>query len=131
MTDNHDPMDDQFAHREEGQGVTESFIASRTGHDDHGETTVVFGRTLPFPLYTVVFLFLGIPTIFEVLLGSLDGSFRIPLLLGLAAVKAYLVVYYYMHLKTDSRVFALALIVPLFVAMVSMIFLLMSPPGNY
>lgn len=131
MTAHHDPMDDQFAEREVGQETIDSYVASRTGHDDHGDTTVVLGRTLPFPLYTVVFFVLGLLTIIEVVLGNLEGGLRIPLLLGLALVKAYLVVYYYMHLKTDSRLFALVLLVPIVVAVISMIFLLMSPQGNY
>lgn len=102
------------------------------GHAEHAETTVVFGRELPFPLYTVVFLGLGVLTIIEVLVAELFTSgVKTPILLGLAAVKAYLVVYYYMHLKTDSRFFAIALIVPLVVALVSMMFVLVTPPGSY
>lgn len=100
-------------------------------HAEHAETTVVFGRELPFPLFTVVFLALGILTIVEVLLGSMEGGLRIPLLLGLAGVKAYLVVYFYMHLKSDSRIFALVLLVPLFVALVSMLFVLITPHSGY
>lgn len=101
--------------------------ATHETHDEHSDTTVVFGRLLPFPLYTVVFFALGILTIIEVVIGSLDGGLKIPLLLGIAGVKAYLVVYFYMHLKTDSRIFALVLLVPLFVALVSMLFVLMTP----
>ena len=46
-------------------------------------------------------------------------------------MKAFLVVYFYMHLKTDSRMFAIALGIPVFVAVISLVFVLMSPPGNY
>ena len=132
MTEVHDHQDDsEYAHREIDQNVKDSFVASRTGHDDHGDVTVVFGREIPLPLYTVVFLGLGILTVIEVILGGIEGTLRIPLLLGFAAVKAYLVVYYYMHLKTDSRVFAVVLAVPVFVAIVSMLFALATPPGTY
>lgn len=132
MTDVHDHQDDsEYAHREIDQNVKDSFVASRTGHDDHGDVTVVLGREIPLPLYTVVFIALGILTIVEVILGGVEGVLRIPLLLGFAVVKAYLVVYYYMHLKTDSRVFAVVLAVPVFVALVSLLFALVTPPGNY
>jgi cytochrome c oxidase subunit IV len=132
MTDVHDHQDDnEYAHRELDQNTVDSFVASRTGHDDHGDVTVVLGREIPLPLYTVVFLALGILTIIEVLIGGIEGAFRVPLLLGFAVVKAYLVVYYYMHLKTDSRVFAAVLAVPVFVAIVSLLFALVTPPGNY
>jgi cytochrome c oxidase subunit 4 len=132
MTEIHDHQDDtEYAHREIDQNTIDSYVASHTGHEDHGDVTVVLGREIPLPLYTVVFLALGILTIIEVLIGGIEGAFRIPLLLGFAVVKAYLVVYYYMHLKTDSRVFAVVLAVPVFVALVSLLFALVTPPGNY
>lgn len=132
MTDVHNHQDDtEYAHREIDQNVKDSFVASRTGHDDHGDVTVVFGREIPLPLYTVVFLALGILTIIEVILGGVEGSLRVPLLLAFAAVKAFLVVYFYMHLKTDSRIFAVVLAVPVFVAVVSLLFALVTPPGSY
>lgn len=132
MTDVHDQQDEnEYANRAIDQNVKESFIASHSGHEDSGDVTIVFGREIPLPLYTVVFIVLGILTILEVLLGGIDGALRIPLLLGFAAVKAYLVVYFYMHLKSDSRMFAIVLIIPVFVALVSMLFALATPPGNY
>lgn len=132
MAEIHDHQDDNdYSHREVDQNTIDSYVASHTGHEDHGDVTVIMGREIPLPLYTVVFLGLGILTVIEVLIGGIEGVLRIPLLLGFAAVKAYLVVYYYMHLKTDSRVFAIVLAVPVFVAIVSMLFALATPPGNY
>lgn len=132
MIERQDPnAENDFSNREPSESAIESYEASHGGHDDHGDTTVVFGRTLPFPLYTVVFLGLGVLTIIEVLVGGFEGFLRIPLLLGIAVVKMYLVVYYYMHLKTDSRFFAIALIVPVVVAAISMFFVLATPHSGY
>lgn len=101
-------------------------------HSDHSDSTVIFGRTLPFPLYTVIFMILGVLTLLEVLVAEIFTSgIKIPLLLGMAFAKAVLVVVFYMHLKTDSRFFALALLVPSLIAIISMMFVLGTPPGNY
>ena len=59
------------------------------------DTTVVFGReiTVPGGLYTVVFGFLAVATVVEILVGSLpSGILLIPLLLASAVRKAALVV---------------------------------------
>ncbi|MBK9123142.1 MAG: cytochrome C oxidase subunit IV family protein [Chloroflexi bacterium] len=125
-------MSEQSHAPEMAEAAEAAAHGEHAAHAEHAETTVVFGRELPFPLYTVVFLGLGILTIIEVLVAEVFSSgIKIPILLALAAVKAYLVVYYYMHLKTDSRLFAVALIVPLVVALVSMLFVLITPPGSY
>lgn len=59
------------------------------------------------PNYLVVFVGLGILTAIEIALSQgLAESVRIPLLLGLAFIKALLVALFYMHLKNDSRLFA-------------------------
>lgn len=100
-------------------------------HDD--DTTTLFGRTLPFPVYTVVFGVLGVATLTEVLIAetvTVDWL-KVPLLVGLALFKAALVVLFYMHLREDSRFFAVALIVPLAVALLSMLYLLGVPPTGY
>jgi cytochrome c oxidase subunit 4 len=101
-------------------------------HGEHSDTTVIFGRTLPFPLYTVVFMVLGVLTVLEVLVAEIFTSgIKIPILLGMALAKAVLVVVFYMHLKTDSRFFAVALLVPTLIAIISMMFVLGTPAGNY
>ncbi|HRF96584.1 MAG TPA: cytochrome C oxidase subunit IV family protein [Aggregatilineales bacterium] len=106
-------------------------------HDDHAETlaptTKILGATLPMPLYTTVFVILAVLTVTEVLLAeAIEGDIKIPLLLGIAVAKGALVVMFYMHLKTDSRAFALAFLVPLILAILSTLFLLSVPStGGY
>lgn len=71
------------------------------------------------PSYSLVFLFLAIFTAIEVGISYLPQNVKIPLLLVIAMIKASLVLLYFMHLRTDSRIFAMffilgiALIVPL------------------
>ena len=73
--------------------------------------------------YGIVFLVLAVFTAIEVGVSYLPGSIKVPLLLLLAAIKAGLVLLYFMHLRSDSRVYAaffvmgLVLIVPLFLIM--------------
>lgn len=96
------------------------------------DTTVIRGVTIPLPLYTVIFLVLGAITIFEVLIASLPKGFLATLLLiTCSGIKAVLVVLFYMHLREDSRLFAVALLLPLFIAAVSALFLLSVPPTGY
>ena len=105
---------------------------AHAGAHAHSDTTVLFGREYPFPIYTMVFFALGALTIFEVLFAELFyGGFAIAVLMGIAIVKAGLVVYYYMHLNTDSRVFAVTLALPVLIALLSALFLLAVPTGNY
>ncbi len=82
-------------------------------------------------IYTVVFIGLAILTFIEVAAGSIKASWTIPLLLVLALAKAALVVLYYMHLRTDSRIFSLVLLVPLGMALLSVLYLLAVPPTGY
>ncbi len=59
------------------------------------------------PNYLAVFIGLGILTAIEITLSvGLPESVRIPLLIFLAFLKAALVALFYMHLRTDSRLFA-------------------------
>ena len=96
------------------------------------DKTVVLGVEIPYPVYTVVFAVLGVLTLLEVLVGtSGDSFFRIPLLLVIAVIKAGLVVLYYMHLKSDSRVYRFALTLPLIVALGAIFYLLLVPPVAY
>jgi caa(3)-type oxidase subunit IV len=99
----------------------------------HGDVTVFMGKEYAIPIYTSVFIALGVLTVIEVLIAEIIRSdIKIPLLLGIALAKAFLVVLFYMHLKTDSRVFALTLAVPLGVGILSVLFLLAVPAtGGY
>jgi caa(3)-type oxidase subunit IV len=102
-------------------------------HAHFEDTTVLFGRTLPYPIYTVVFFALGASTLLEVTIAEIIQVqwLKIPLLLIIALFKALLVVMFYMHLRDDSRIFTVTLILPLVVALVSMLYLLGVPSSGY
>jgi len=101
-------------------------------HHGHDDTTVLFGQELPFPIYTVIFFGLGILTLIEVVMAEIISSdVKIPLLIGIAVAKAFLVVYYYMHLNTDSRIFAITLALPVMIAVLSALFLFAVDPVSY
>lgn len=115
------------------EGIEAVMDAPAHDHADHhhGDVTVFRGKTYDIPIYTSVFLGLGMLTIIEVLIAEIITTdvLSIPLLLGIAVVKAGLVVYYYMHLNTDSRVFALTLIIPVLIGLLSALFLFAIPSG--
>jgi caa(3)-type oxidase subunit IV len=103
---------------------------SEEGHNHLSETTVLAGKEYPFPIYTIVFFALGALTILEVVLAEVFSSVetvKVPLLLAIATIKATLVVFFYMHLNHDSRLFALAFIVPVGIALLSLLYLLGVP----
>lgn len=104
------------------------------GHDAHAEalaeTSTFLGRSFPYPLYTVIFGALGVLTAAEIIIAEVFTSwFKIVALLVIAIVKAALVVTYYMHLKTDNKIFTLVLLLPVFIASLSLLFLLVVPYG--
>jgi len=100
-----------------------------------GNTTDVFGRfTVPLPIYDVVFISLAIFTAVEVLLAELFPTMTwlpILLLLTIAFVKAIHVVLYYMHLIWDSRLFWATLLIPFFIALLGLVYLLAIPVTEY
>ncbi|MDQ1301663.1 MAG: cytochrome c oxidase subunit [Chloroflexota bacterium] len=69
--------------------------------------------------YLAVFAMLAILTLVEVGVSYLAGGLKVSLLIAMSALKALLVILFFMHLKYDSRWFAfiffapLALVVPL------------------
>ncbi len=66
--------------------------------------------------YVLIFIILGVLTAVEVAASQFIAEpVRIPILLFLAACKAALVALYYMHLKTDSRIFAFFFVAAIFV----------------
>ncbi len=78
--------------------------------NEQARTTEVQEEPRPEPKYWVVFAILAIFTALEVAaasFSSLTPGVRIGILVFLAVVKVALVVLYFMHLKFDSRAFAL------------------------
>ena|ERR1041385_1512349 len=73
-------------------------------------------------IYFTVFLALAALTVTELLVTYLQ-IVKVPLLLGLAATKAWLVVQFYMHLRYDSRILTWTLLLPTTIGLVATIFL--------
>ena len=96
-----------------------------------GSTTTIAGRVIPLPVYTVVFIILGFLTLFELALAEVipRGGLTIPIMLIASLSKAALVVWFYMHLNSDSRVFALTLLIPVLMVLLATGFLLIVPIG--
>jgi cytochrome c oxidase subunit 4 len=65
------------------------------------------------PSYGIVFLILGVFTTVEVGVSYLPEGLKIPILIFLALVKASLVALYFMHLRSDSRLYAMFFVVGL------------------
>ncbi len=99
---------------------------------EHDDNFSFVGRTFPVPVYTGVFVLLGVLTIIEVLISQLPhGTILIALLLGLAVFKAGLVVWFYMHLNTDNRIFLVCLLIPTILVIISILFLSSVPGYSY
>jgi cytochrome c oxidase subunit 4 len=62
--------------------------------------------------YFAVFVALAILTVIELAVVYLPGI-RVPLLVGLAFSKAWLVVQFYMHLRYDNKLFSWVFLLPL------------------
>jgi caa(3)-type oxidase subunit IV len=98
----------------------------------HGDSTTILGRTLPVPIYTVIFGILAVVTLIEVVISELpEGVVGNLLLVGLSGVKAALVVWYYMHLREDGLLYTMILIVPVVLVIIATWFLTSVPLGNY
>lgn len=108
--------------------------AHEASAEEHSDTVIIAGReiTVMGGIYTVVFAALGAATLIEILLAEVPrGFFTIPLMLSLAIVKAVLVVMYYMHLKSDSRIFTAVLLLPVAVALLATLYLITVPVRGY
>lgn len=122
--------------------------ASAHGHDEQHETieglahdipnqTDFFGlTTINLPIYDVVFISLGVFTAVEVVIGTLTLPeawlwVKIALLAGIAFVKAFHVVWFYMHLKSDNKIFWLTLMLPFLIAAVGLLYLTAVHPVLY
>jgi caa(3)-type oxidase subunit IV len=104
-------------------------------HSDTVTLPILGTITVMGGIYTVVFGGLAILTALEVLIAELTKFWEIrtvPIiaLMGIAIAKAALVVMYYMHLRTDSRLFALALLLPLGIVTLCLIYLMGVPTGG-
>ena len=112
-----------------------------TQHDDHShaESFTFMGRTFPVPLYTGVFGLLGVLTLIEVTLSQVIPRGELPgyvdlvglIMIIIAVGKASLVVWFYMHLNKDNRIFMISLLVPTFLVILATLFLSIVPPGGY
>ncbi|MBC6936353.1 MAG: hypothetical protein DWB42_11000 [Chloroflexi bacterium] len=117
-----------------GEITSTEHTAEKVGHvGKHyvGDTTTILGRTIPLPVYTVVYIILGVVTVLEVALAEVfpRGGLTIPLMLLLSLSKAALVVWFYMHLNTDSRIFAVTLLIPVVMVSIATLFLMIVPVG--
>jgi len=102
-------------------------------HDDHNEQFSFVGRTFPVPVYTGVFVLLGIITLVEVAISQIfeRSGILILVMLILATFKAGLVVWFYMHLNKDNRIFLACLLIPVILVVLSVLFLSIIPVGGY
>lgn len=64
-------------------------------------------------LYVISFFALGALTLIEFAASNLPSPIKLPVLLGLASVKALMVAGIYMHLRFDNRVFATMMVLGL------------------
>ncbi len=74
--------------------------------------------------YTVVLVLLVVFTVLEVATSYMNSPLKLPLLLTMAGVKASLVILYFMHLRRDSRLFAIMFLIGAF--LIFPFFLLMT-----
>lgn len=83
-------------------------------------------------IYTVVFGVLAVVTLIEVAIAELfsEGFLTTAVLVILSLIKAGLVVTFYMHLNRDSRLYWVALGLPLIIVLLSVLFLLAVPPDG-
>jgi len=86
----------------------------------------VENRTHKRPNYLLVFLALAALTAIEVAVTYIPAVPLAPVLLTMSLAKVLLVVLYFMHLRSDSRWFALVFIVPFFLVVPVLIVLHIS-----
>ncbi len=72
--------------------------------------------------YFSVFVLLAALTVAELLVTSLP-ILKIPLLLGLASAKAWLVIQFYMHLRYDNRLLTWVFLIPVAAGVLATLFL--------
>jgi len=81
------------------------------------------------PNYTIILVLLVVFTIIEVSVSFLQSSIKIPLLLALAGVKAALVILYFMHLRYDSRIYAVVFLFGAVIIFPLLLVMILVMPG--
>ncbi len=69
-------------------------------------------------VYFAVFLVLAVLTVGELVTTYLPQFAKVPILLGLMAAKAWLVVQFYMHLRYNSRILTWSFLIPVIVGVI-------------
>ncbi len=121
--------------------------AMRHEGEHHSNTVRLLGReiTVEGGVYTVVFGGLAVLTVIEVLSAELLKSaihdipdaaaalqaIKAILLLGIAIIKSSLVIWFYMHLRSEKPLIAVVILLPLLIAGLSIMYLLAIPPSGY
>ena len=73
---------------------------TEAGHDEHAHHSPTDSQ------FIVIFFILAAITAVEVVVSYIDiGPFFLPVLLGLMAIKFFVVVLYFMHVKFDHKLF--------------------------
>ena len=98
-------------------------MAHSQGHDAHDEHHEEHGQKL----YVIIGAILAVITAAEVAVTflGLDQAVLVAILMVMMLAKGALVVLYFMHLKFDSRLFALLFALPLFLLAVPMVIVFM------
>jgi cytochrome c oxidase subunit 4 len=81
------------------------------------------------PNYVLILILLVVFTALEISASYLQGQYKVPLLLVIAAFKASLVVLYFMHLKYDSRLYAAIFLIGAILIIPLLLILLLVMPG--
>ncbi len=121
--------------------------ATHHAGEHHSNTVRLLGReiTVEGGVYTVVFGALAVLTVIEVLSaeflkGAIHDSpesaaalqaIKAVLLLGIAIIKSSLVIWFYMHLRSEKPLIAIVILLPLLIAGLSIMYLLAIPPSGY
>lgn len=123
--------------------MSEHTAPEHTTEEHHHSDTVslpVLGTiTVYGGIYTVIFGALAVLTALEVLIAELlkgveanttVDAVRMIALGGIAVLKALLVVWFYMHLRSDNPFFRIILVVPLILVTLSVLYLIGVPIGE-
>lgn len=87
-------------------------------------------RTTPRPRYWMVLVALVALTAFEVIISYVQGGIKVPILVVTSALKALLVILFFMHLKFDSRLFAMLFVLGFVMVFPLLLFMAIATPGR-